>query len=52
MIKVVAKAKEASLKKRRFNIIDEDREKVRGVEERQSMFGFKGKEIVGSSRGS
>ena len=35
-----------------MNIIDEDSEETKGVEERQSMFGFKGVERVGSSRGS
>ena len=38
MIKVIAEAKETSLKKKRLNIIDVDHEKSEEVEERQSMF--------------
>ncbi|XP_068463716.1 uncharacterized protein [Phaseolus vulgaris] len=47
MIKIVAEAKQASLKKRKLNIIDED-QGCEGLEERQHIFGFKGKEKVGS----
>ena len=47
MIKIVAEAKQASLKKRKLNIIDED-QGCEGLEERQHIFGSKGKEKVGS----
>jgi len=52
MIKIVVEAKQASLKKRKLNIIDEDHEESESVEETQSIFGSNGKERVGRGRGS
>jgi len=43
MIKIVAEAKHATLKRRKLNIIDEEDEESESIEGGYQLFGFKGK---------
>ena len=49
MIKIVAEAKHAALKRRKLNIIDEEDEESESVEGGHMLFGFKGKQRVANA---